>query len=163
MTRPSDLPGYPNERRERGSFWTTLPGRVIAITGLLVGGILLVLLLYLAHGGSNTTTNTTSFVIRDRLGQDQIAENVIVTIDGKRADLTVDQTSPTDQYELSVSGGPGRYDYTTEVAAVFRDQYGGERQVFGASEGMIEVHEGKLFEVVGNFNGDTWQVSLEEG
>lgn len=105
----------------------------------------------------------TRFVIRDQLGPNQIAEEVDIIIDGEHVGtLAVDQNNTTDELNVSVPGGPGRYSYTASARAIFQDQQRRRMPASGTGQGMIEIQGNEVFELVGSFSGDTWQVTMLE-
>lgn len=137
----------------------------------VVGGlILLVLGVWLGvPGGSNVpspdppspSSEPVTFEIRDRLGPQQVSEQVTVIIDGERAGvLNVDQGNTDD--EISHTASPGSHSYTVEATATFQDPYGMVYQASGTGQGTIEVQQGSAFEVYGSVSGSTWQISLIE-
>jgi hypothetical protein len=101
------------------------------------------------------------FTIMDRLGPNQISEQVVIVIDGRNVGtLTVDTYHPTAALKVTVPGS-GRYSYSASAEAVFNVQ-GQQMQFFGTGQGMISASSRKSFDLQGSFSGNTWDVSLVE-
>jgi hypothetical protein len=105
-----------------------------------------------------------TFKIRDELGEGQVSEQVRVLLNGKEVGyLNVNQDYPASTISVSVPS-EGVYSYVLEARAFFRDENKQEREFQGSGQGNIEVRKGKIFDLVGNINEDTWQwqAHLEE-
>jgi hypothetical protein len=98
-----------------------------------------------------------SCVIEDRLGPGQVSETVTVQFGSKDWELTVDESDPTDRLSLRFPRA-GTYRYALSTESEMSD--GDVRQ--GQGEGSIACRGGQTFQVVGNYDGDPFTVSLSD-
>lgn len=93
-----------------------------------------------------------SIKILNRLGPQQIAEEIQIFIEGRLAgNLLVDQQNTLDSAKIKVPA-IGSCNYTIVASGVFMGPFGPYR-ANGRGDGMIEVEEGNEFEVTKTLNG----------
>lgn len=135
------------------------------LTVAIVGGIftLIVAIITIAVNVDHASDrqplppSTVSIVIYDRLHQSQISETVDIIIDGRsRGSIVVDQSRP--EASMTITMPPGRYSYTVNAVALFSNQ----QTFFGTGQGIIEVGEGKEYDLQASISGSTWLVTLVE-
>lgn len=106
-------------------------------------------------------SSMTSITIRDRLGENQISEQVRILIDGRDVGtISVNEHYPVAMITAIVPSD-GKHSYFLEARAVF-DFNGHLREIVGVGHGMISVSSGKEFELISSFNGNTWLAHMEE-
>lgn len=99
------------------------------------------------------------FTIYDHLAKGQVTEQATVLIDGRiKGQLTVDVHNPESMLVITVPAS-GRYSYTVESKTVVQEA-GGLYEYQGAGQGMINVQDGKKFEMTLTPSGNTWLVTL---
>jgi hypothetical protein len=102
-----------------------------------------------------------TITIRDRLGENQISEQVRILIDGRDVGtIAVNEHYPVAMITASVPS-EGKHSYILEARAVF-DFNGHLREIAGVGHGMISISSGKEFELMSSFNGNTWLAHMEE-
>jgi cellulose biosynthesis protein BcsQ len=140
--------------------WVGVPIVALVVVLALIGFLLVGL--EGGAGGSGDATDLTEFTITDRLGPGQITDTVTINIDDKNVGtIMVNQDNPKGELNVSVSDGPGTYNYTVLAITTFPDSESEQSEVTGTGQGTIEVSEGKVFEVIVS-NSSTWQLTLEE-
>ncbi len=104
-----------------------------------------------------------TFRIIDELGDNQLSEQVIVLLDGKRVgNLTVSAEFPYSEMTVTVPEA-GQYSYTVEATAYFSNATTGKVFSYtGVGQGMIRVDEGTSFRLAGSTSGNSWVVTLVE-
>ncbi|HKD80888.1 MAG TPA: hypothetical protein VKH81_14420 [Candidatus Angelobacter sp.] len=101
------------------------------------------------------------FTVYDHLDGNQVTEQVTVLIDGKvKGQLTVDQHNQESMIAITVPSR-GRYSYTVQSKTVV-SQAGGLYEYEGTGQGMINVEDGKRFNLALTTSGTTWLVTLLE-
>ena len=106
-------------------------------------------------------TRSVDFMVHDRLGENQVSEQVTILVDGRSVGtLTVDKYHPHAAVTISVPKS-GRYSYTVEATAVFNID-GRLYRHTGVGQGTIQASAGKNFSLVGSFSGNAWLVTLME-
>jgi hypothetical protein len=103
----------------------------------------------------------TSFRIRDRLGENQVSEQVRILVDGRDVGtISVNEHYPLAMITATVPRD-GQHSYVLEARAVFNVN-GDLREIVGVGQGMINVSTGKEFELMSSFSGNTWLAHMEE-
>ena len=99
------------------------------------------------------------FTIYDELAEGQVTEQVTVLIDGRvKGQLTVDKHNRQSMLSVTVPVS-GRYSYTVESKTVVN--YEGRLYEYpGTGQGMINVEDGKRFDLALTTSGNTWLVTL---
>lgn len=149
------------QQRRRGCYWGVVVG-VISVVAVLI--ILVVVWLGLGEdvtvdGGGSDSGDSVDFTIRGNLSPGNTATGVTIIIDGRNVGtLAVNQSDRTDELDVSMSSGPGRYGYTASGTTQFQDG----RTFSGTGQGTIEVGGGEVFEVQGSGSGNNWQITLVE-
>lgn len=101
--------------------------------------------------------SSASIIIYDELGSDQISETIDLYIDGtKRGSVIVDQDRTEDS--MTITMPVGRYSYMITAEAVFSD----ENTYYGTGQGIVEIADGKEYDIVSSFSGSTWLITLVE-
>lgn len=132
--------------------------RPVIIGVLSAVATLVVLVVVIALLGSGST----DFVIRDRLGSEQVNEAVVVSVDGKDVgNLYVDRDNPTDELEVSLDD-PGTHNYTMGLSATMENSSGRQSEASASGGGTIDVRDGKVFAIGLTGSGRNLEVSLEE-
>jgi len=99
------------------------------------------------------------FTIYDELAEGQVTEQVTVLIDGRvKGQLTVDKHNRQAMLAVTVPA-TGRYSYTVESKTVV-DYQGRLYEYPGTGQGMINVEDGKRFDLALTTSGNTWLVTL---
>lgn len=114
------------------------------------------------QSSKNGNSRLVYFTIRNQLGEAQISEQVRVVIDDKLVgSITVSPEHPSSEISIATPQ-EGRYSYQLSVTAYFRDEKGNYFEHSGLGSGYINVRSGKIFSIIGQINGGTWQAWLEE-
>jgi hypothetical protein len=109
----------------------------------------------------NAQSSPVEFTIFDRVDGNQVTEQVTVLIDGRvKGQLTVDRQNPQSMLAITVPAS-GRYSYTIESKTVVA-QEGRFYEYAGAGQGIINVVDGKRFDLALTSSGNTWLVTLVE-
>jgi hypothetical protein len=106
-------------------------------------------------------SSMTSFTIRDRLGENQVSEQVRILIDGRDVGtISVNEHYPDAMITATVPTD-GQHSYVLEARAVF-DVNGDLLEIVGVGQGIISVNKGKEFELMSSFSGNTWLAHMQE-
>ncbi len=110
----------------------------------------------------NVQPSPVEFTIYDRLTEGGVTEQVTVLIDGRvKGQFTVDRQNPESMLAVTVPAS-GRYSYTVESKTLMPRE-GGLYEYDGAGQGMINVVDGKRFDLAVTFSGSTWLLTLMDG
>jgi hypothetical protein len=127
-------------------------GVLFAVATLVVLGVVLALSVW----------GSTDFVIRDRLGSEQVNEAVVVSVDGEDVgNLYVDRDNPSDELEVSLDD-PGTHNYTIGLSATMENSSGRQSDASASGIGTIDVRDGKVFAIGLTGSGRNLEVTLEE-
>jgi hypothetical protein len=108
-----------------------------------------------------SSSNQIEFRIHDLLGANQISEQITIIIDGKNVgNLTVNEQYPSSNLLVNVSQ-TGQHSYTLETHSIFNVD-GTQQEFVGAGQGMINVENGKNFDLIGSIAGTNWILSMVE-
>ena len=140
-------------------------GRLARVLATGAGGACIVLGLGLnASPGDNGGAGAAEkkpvhFVIHNKLGENQLAEQASVVFDGRHVgDLTVTEYDPEDFIELSAE--PGRHDYTVSVLTTEYAEDGSEVDRQGSGQGSIVVESAASYQLAASDTGDRRDVTL---
>ncbi len=100
----------------------------------------------------------------DRIGDNQLSEQVVVLIDGKNVGTfsVNNRDKKTEHLEIDLPK-EGKYSYTAQAQGIFVDDDGDQFPQIGTGQGMIDASDGEQFHLAGTYTGSTWFITIIEG
>jgi hypothetical protein len=144
-------------------------GGVVRVFSTLIGFVLVIFGIGVISGSpkadpaSPAVGNLAKFnIVDNKLADAQESEEVRILLDGKEVGtLSIDSNNTLST--LVVDGAsPGVHGYTLLVTMVVSDGDGNKGTLRANGMGTINVSDGKIFRVRGNWDGKSWLPYLEE-